>query len=373
MNIFLLINMKSKNNDPLQHFEPIDESKSFFFQLKVWENSCSLRYLPESLFTIFLVVNYNLFLYTLSIKKVEYAGTQKDYFVKSFYFYMFFYQVICINVNIIYQYVFSFVSDRKTSVNYWNYLEILLLILSLLTFIDFRMIFKDNVDEKYGEFILISILCLLDIATWTRIAGILLTWKNLGPVIKMIYLMALLLLKYIFIYSVFIVCMSAVFTAILFGSSNQFYNMTTSLISLISPYIQNFDTENFHQNKLLGQIMLMVYTSITGIMLINLLIAVLSNVYDELSKQVDASHRAVLITYHRKFQWNSEYGYIIFLPNPLNICNIIVFPIQLLIGTKNKERQMKFNKLICKIYFLIFYFPIILCIFIIYTVMIYPF
>ena len=364
-----LNNLKIKNSDPYQNFEPIDPNKSYFFQLKVWENSCLLRYLPESLFTLVLIVNYNLFLYTLSLDKAE-KDKDPKWFKLSIYFLFFYAQVICININIIYQFAFSKFSDRKSKITYWNYVEMLLFFLSSILYIDFEALFDD---KDLAQFILVTILCIIDIATWIRIAGILLTWKNLGPVIRMIYLMAKLLVKYIIIYSLFIVCMSAVYTAIFFGSTNQFIDFTTSLITLITPFVQKFSTKDFDHNELFGSIMIMIYTTLTGIMLINLLIAVLSNVYDELSKQVDASHRAILINYHEKIQWNTEYGYIIFLPNPLNICNILMFPIQAIKGTSNKQSQIALNKLICKIYFLLFYFPFIFVVFTIYTLLLLPF
>ena len=37
----------------------------FIFQLNLWTESCSLRYWPESISTIFLIVLYNLYIYFL--------------------------------------------------------------------------------------------------------------------------------------------------------------------------------------------------------------------------------------------------------------------------------------------------------------------
>lgn len=367
-----LENSKIKHTDPLLSFEKLDNKKSYFFQLSVWEHSCSLRYFPESFYTIILIIVYNLYLYVLSLDKRE--GIENWYKLSNnsnakLLFWMYYIQILCININIYYMMIISYSTKNTSCFNTWNYVELALLFFTNILFIDFHNI----INYELGDYIYITILCIIDVLVWVRIAGILLTWKNLGPVIRMIFSMALLLMKYILIYSLFIICMSAVFTSMFFGSSQQFESFTTSLITLIGPFVQQFDTKGFKHNNLLGAIILIIYTSLTAIMLINLLIAVLSNVYDELSKQVDASHRAILINYYENIKWNKYFGYTILLPNPLNIVNLFTLPIQIIFGFNKTNKQKTFNKILCKIYYSIFYFPFILVIFVIYSLIIFPF
>eukprot|EP00340_Litonotus_pictus_P006771 CAMPEP_0170528466 /NCGR_PEP_ID=MMETSP0209-20121228/13968_1 /TAXON_ID=665100 ORGANISM="Litonotus pictus, Strain P1" /NCGR_SAMPLE_ID=MMETSP0209 /ASSEMBLY_ACC=CAM_ASM_000301 /LENGTH=1305 /DNA_ID=CAMNT_0010819695 /DNA_START=483 /DNA_END=4397 /DNA_ORIENTATION=- len=370
---------KSKQTDPFLEFEPMEASKSYFFQLGVWENSCSLRYWPESLFTILLIINYNIFIYLLTLDG-RYKGDWKTIYdddgtVKVFYI-LYLTQVICININTIIQTVFGFMTKRRIKIlTAWNFLELIMLILAL----SLNLNFHSEEDKKIGihhnmtsSNIETTLLCLNDVVVWLRIAGILLTFKNLGPVIRMVYLMAFLLLKYILIYSLFIVCMSAVFTSIFFGSSDAYMDFSSSLVSLMTPFVNWFDTNSFRQNDLFGKIMVMIYTFLTAVLLINLLIAVLSSVYDELSKLVDASHRAVLINYYQKYQWDSKFGYLILLPNTMSVLNLVVFPIQWFMGSMDEEKQESFNKIVCKVYFLIFYYPFIFLAFGVYSLLLLP-
>ena len=43
----------------------MDYNKTYFHQLSLWEESCSLRYYPESISNILLIVLYNLFIFFL--------------------------------------------------------------------------------------------------------------------------------------------------------------------------------------------------------------------------------------------------------------------------------------------------------------------
>lgn len=370
---------KNKQTDPFLEFEPLDANKSYVFQLSVWEDSCSLRYGPESVLTFFLIINYNLYIYFITLDG-KYQGSWSDITKHNdkvnFFYFLYLAQAIALNVNIVLQIVWSMLSGRKIKLTYWNLVEFIMLILALSLKIEFHS--EQEKLEGINHFqtssiIETSLLCLNDIIVWIRIAGVLLTFKNFGPIIRMVYLMAILLLKYILIYCLFIVCMSAVFTAIFFGSSDDYKNFSTSLVSLTTPFVNYFRTGSFVKNDLFGAIMVMVYTALSAVLLINLLIAVLSSVYDELSKQVDASHRSILIKYYLKYQWDKKYGYFILLPTALNFVNILVLPFQFIVSKFYKEDQERFNKFICKAFFVVFFFPLIFLAFAVYSLVLIPF
>ena len=57
---------------------------------------------------------------------------------------------------------------------------------------------------------------------------------------------------------------------------------------------------------------------IAGVLLVNLLIAIISSVYEQMSTVVDSSHRAVLIQYYNTYKWDEKFGYLIFLSSPFN-------------------------------------------------------
>jgi hypothetical protein len=390
-----------KKMDPFYSFEILDTQKKYFFQLAVWTDSCSMRYWPESLSTVFLIVLYNLFIYFL-VKSGQMLNSfnELDEFLK---FMLLFYilWITSIILNIFLAVIFSIRTKRKFKFDVWTFYEFVTFIFAILLLVDTKEIFNrgsvnnaiqfmndlvKNLEIPFGKFLNVQpssysgtwaficracILAINDILVWLRITGILLTFKEIGPTIRMIYMMGVLLIKYVLIIVLFMACCAAIFTAIFHVHSDQFKDFSTSVMSLFAGFVGSFDTNNFKEDYLMiGSSMIIVYVCVAGILLINLLIALLSNVYEKMSLVVDASHRSVLISYYRRYKWNKSYGYMIFLTTPLSVVNYIVLPLSFCVSKKTLE---SFNRTVCKFYYTIFYFPFIFVIYIIYSLMVIPF
>lgn len=397
------LDSNTKISDPFNSFDTLDVTKNYFYQLVVWTNSCSLRYWPESLSTIFLIAIYNFFIYFLvkrgqTMNSFVYLDKDLQYLLTIYIVW-----VACINLNIINLIIFSIRSGRKFSLDLLGYLEITMLFSAFALLLDSKRITKEYINtdltnvfsdltnmlvvpmsKSFGvqkaDFsgnasYLFRVICLAinDVLVWMRITGILLTFKDIGPLIRMIYLMSILLLKNLIIFGLYLTCCSALFTAIFNKHSDQFKDFSTTTITLIGGFINNFDTNKFDSNiyQNFGALAIIVYICISGVLLINLLIALLSNVYENLNVLVDASHRSVLINFYRKYRWDEENGYMIFLTTPINIINFLVFPFSLCFA-KGKNK-IAFNNYICRIYYILFYFPCIFIIFVFYSFIIIPF
>lgn len=390
-----------KINDPFSSFDILDTYKNYFYQMSVWTNSCYWRYWPESASTIILIGIYNFFIYFL-IERGQTMNTYSklDYDLQLLLtFYIIW--VICINLNIINLVVFGKKSKRKFFIDIWGSLEIVLLFSALALLIDFKDLMHDYTTDdingvtdsliselifpisksfptiqisrfsgNYSHIIRVIVLALNDLLVWIRIVGILLTFKDIGPLIRMIYLMSVLLLKHLIIFGLFITCSAAIFTAVFYKKSSQFQDFSTTIITLFGGFVNNFDTQNFSSeiSRTFGAISIIIFVCISGVLLINLLIAMLSNVYENLCVLVDASHRSVLISLYRKYKWDEENGYLIFLYTPFNILNLFVIPFSFCF--KDKKR---FNLVVCRIYYFLFYFQILFFILASYSFLIIPF
>jgi len=182
--------------------------------------------------------------------------------------------------------------------------------------------------------------------------SVLITTKSLGPFLRMIYLMAKEVVNFFIIFGCLGLCCAAVFTSLFNDTSPKFESFSISLRSLFAAALANFDLEAFTDNKELGGILLGVYLLMANVMLLNLLIALLSNIYSDLSVKVDAEHRAVVISYYNRMFWNNDYGVIIFLPPPFTYLNVILAPIVL--SLKDPE---KWNSFFCKSFYLLYVLP----------------
>ena len=67
----------------------------------------------------------------------------------------------------------------------------------------------------------------------------------MGPLIRMIYLMSILLLKNLLLYALYITCCAAIFTAIFHAHALQFTDFSTTIISLFGSFVNNFNAFGF--------------------------------------------------------------------------------------------------------------------------------
>ncbi len=390
-----------KLNDPFISFDILDRNKVYFFQLSVWLDSCSLRFFPSLIMTIFLIVVYNLFIYLLNFYGQlmnNYNELKKDLQLLLF---LYLFGVSHLLLDIIFKYIFIKKTKRNSQIEVWSYFDILLFIFAWLILLDTKKVsgeynsqeleesiqdliwslhlpFIKEFKNEYGKFMInfpfllrVFILSLNDFFVWVRVCGVLLTFKEMGPVIRMIISMTVLLIKYILVIFAFLACSASIF-AILFNKySYLFIDLSTSVITLFGGFLNKFELLEFESSRrYFGSILFIFYVCIAGVLLVNLLIAVISSVYEQMSTVVDSSHRAVLIQYYSTYKWDDRYGYIIFLSAPLNIFNFFTVLIETFCIRIDKKYE--FNDKATKLYYLVFIFPILFVVFLIYTVCLIP-
>lgn len=369
----------TKFSNPFLKINQENFLKSYFYQFSLWKESCSMRYWPESISTVCLITIFNLYIYFLVDSDQVMSNFTDLLYHTKILLYTYIAWSFCILCNLINNYIFCTLTKRKFILDIWGSIDILNWILSLFLFLNTDKFFGvENRSEliestSLSSFSLI-VRCLIlsfnDICVWLRITGILLTFKNIGPLIRMISLLSLQTAKYLVVYALYIICFSAIFTEIFYNDSEQFTSFSKTITTLFGGFINNLNTFDFDKYSYFGAIMLLFYVTLSGIMLVNLLIALLSNVYRALSIEVDASHRSVLISFNRRYKWNKEYGFLILLTTPFNIINFFVLPIFFLLRRKYSLRHL--NLKISKIYFLIFYFPFMILLSVIYNLCLIP-
>ena len=190
--------LRKKDSNPFKQFNGPDYHKTYFHQICLWKSSCSLRFLQESFTTILLIIVYNLFLYYIVNYDEVMANinelTQRDKYLLIIYIIWCCIIVLNIPLNLIYC---KLSKKRKFSLDFFNSMEIAMMICSFLILVDTQKLFP-----KYDEFgntipsnkkddasflIKATILSINDFLVWLRITGILLTYNEFGSLIRMIY------------------------------------------------------------------------------------------------------------------------------------------------------------------------------------------
>ena len=387
-------------NDPFNSFDILDENKIYFFQISVWLDSCSLRFSPRLIVSIFMIFVYNLSIFLMNRDgELLNNWTELNKSLKillSCYILC----ICCLPLKIFWELVFIYKVKKCLIMNYLNYLDLCLFFFGILILFDTKQIINkndnyNNLNDMYGDYLFnlhlslikefkidynkfifsipfylrVGILIINDLLVWLRVCGVLLTYKKMGPIIKILMSMTMFFVKYLIIIVIFLAMSASLFTILFNKYSDSFKDFSTSVITLFGAFLNDFDMMNFDEKRIyLGSMLFLFYASIAGVLLVNLLIAVLSNVFEEMAKFSEATHRSNLIQYYKNYNWDKNYGYINFLITPLNTLNFIFFPIEEIFI----EDKKKFNDVITNFYYCVFYFPFIFFVFIVGSVVIIP-
>ena len=343
---------KSKDSNPFNAFNAPEMHKTYFHQICLWKSSCALRFIQESLTTILLIIIYNLFLFYIvnydEIMSNFNELTKRDKWLLIIYIIWCCIIVLNIPLNIIYC---KLSKKRKFSFDFWNCIEIAMMICSFLTLVDTQILFG-----KYNEYgnlipsnkindaaflIRVIILSANDFLVWLRITGILLTYNEFGSLIRMIYLLSIIVAKYLVIYLIIIVASATIYTTLFYKASIMYDSYSKTFTTLFQGYLQNSKYQYFSYYKKFGAILCIIFVIFGGIILVNMLIILLSNEYEKLSASVVISHKSTLIKYYKRYKWDKKYGYIMFLATPFNIINYLIIPLHLFFEKKNKNKSIK--------------------------------
>jgi hypothetical protein len=148
-------------------------------------------------------------------------------------------------------------------------------------------------------------------------------------------------------------CAAGVFTAVFRISGSNFPTFEISLRTVFADAMGGFDIAAYQEDIVLGGSFEAFYLMISNVVLLNLLIAIISNVYETLVVKVDSQHRNVVISYTEKYTWDKKYGFLIFIPSPISFFLLLISPF--IIFSKNPQR---WNNAICKFLFLIYAVPL---------------
>ena len=297
---------KSKDSNPFNAFNAPEMHKTYFHQICLWKSSCALRFIQESLTTILLIIIYNLFLFYIvnydEIMSNFNELTKRDKWLLIIYIIWCCIIVLNIPLNIIYC---KLSKKRKFSFDFWNCIEIAMMICSFLTLVDTQKLFGKY--DEYGNLIpsnkindaafLIRVIILSanDFLVWLRITGILLTYNEFGSLIRMIYLLSIIVAKYLVIYLIIIVASATIYTTLFYKASIMYDSYSKTFTTLFQGYLQNSKYQYFSYYKKFGAILCIIFVIFGGIILVNMLIILLSNEYEKLSASVVVSHKSTLI------------------------------------------------------------------------------
>lgn len=144
---------------------------------------------------------------------------------------------------------------------------------------------------------------------------------KLGPILRMLYCTFVDVLRFLGIFAIILLIFS-VAANLLFYQSPNFHNLQTTILTLMSAALGSVDFYAFERRELAGAIFLAVWIVVAAILIMNVLIAVLSSRYEQLSPQADADYVSLLLTFIDGAAFTDDYGGLVVASTPANVMTI---------------------------------------------------
>jgi len=121
---------------------------------------------------------------------------------------------------------------------------------------------------------------IMALLVWLKIGSFIMITKSFGVYIWMILMMIKVIANFMIIFGAFLLCCSLIFCSFFYNENPEFVDYWTSISTLLNAAFGNFDLDNFSSwTVVYGRIIYEVYIVISAIFLFNMIIAVLSNIY----------------------------------------------------------------------------------------------
>lgn len=351
--VYSSFNSQYATTEAMMFTDKMNMNREYIFQYQQWKQSPKNRFLfAQGISCLFLIILDMVLIYNAINDNSFWNLTSDPNTNPPFKFFQAW--VLGIAAEQILHSLFAWKSKRTDLINIWKVLDIMLFIMIILISLQEFNGFGSTVDylpeenKNYIVYILHSIMVVL---LWMKLASVILVSWACGPFLRIIYFMIAETLNFFIILLSLFICAAGVFTAV-FNTSPLFVTYDISLRTVFADAMGGFDLTKFTKYIEIGSITESLYVMISNIVLLNLLIAIISSVYEELDLRVKREHREVLISYSKKYTWDKKYGILIFLPSPISSLVLMLSP--LVVFSKKPE---VWNKTLCKIAFIGYAWP----------------
>ena len=193
---------------------------------------------------------------------------------------------------------------------------------------------------------------------------VLLRTRTFGPILRMIYVIWKDISNYLFIYMLVLVSFAMLFASALWRIY-QFSSIQLTMRTLFHWGIAGVDVSDITSRMLLASTLGILWTLISAVFMLNLLIAVLSCRYEQLAPQAQADYVCIVYQSYHQSRCDTDYASLVIAPAPFNFLTAPALPLYLLFPTHAPRINHFFTVLSYQVMFLAG-----LCIFTVYTAVI---
>ena len=320
-------------------------NSKYSFQFCQYVNNCSERNYYESISTIVITLLYQVvvFLYVSFTKEdATHPKTHPYYIAQLLTDILMFLSIL----NDVFCQVFFRFTGRRVKLEILAiFIDCFLLLFLTINFFDIPQIWYPA--EKDADFnILLDgvVYSILLFMAWMKVLLILRITKLYGSFISIM----INIFWHVFNFFIIFICITLLFAqcfCLFFKDSNEKYKL------IYDSFLTLFNTAwgqvefTFIDLDIFGEVSLILFSTLSNIMLFNLIVGIVDNLFDQYHEKSEAESRAKLILAHERKKWDKNYGLIILFPSPFNIFSILLFPIIIFSGDNKQKLNILFSKI----------------------------
>ena len=316
----------------------------YSFQFCQYVNNCSERNYYESISTMVITLLYQSVVYlyvTFTKEDVTHPKTHFYYPVQIFTNILMLLSII----NDILCQIFFRLTGRRVKFEIMHMLiDCCLFLFLLFNFFDIpQLIYPVEKDTDFNILLDGIVYSFLLFLAWMKVLLILRITKIYGPFISIM----INIFWHVFNFFIIVICITLLFAqcfCLYFEDSNENYKL------IYDSFLTLFNTAwgqvefTFIDLDIFGEVSLILFTTLSNIMLFNLIVGIVDNLFDQYHEKSEAESRAKLILAHERKKWDNHYGLLILFPSPFNIFSIFLFPILIFSGDNKQKLNIWFSK-----------------------------
>lgn len=175
----------------------------------------------------------------------------------------------------------------------------------------------DNIENIFA--VIMMLICV-------KACLIMLITRQFGPVLRSIGIIVMNAFKYIILFLLSILAFSLVFYVLFYRQDEQFETIGSSFTVLFNFSAGNLDFNIFGDRHDLGAFLTCLWTFVSMVTLLNIIVAFITNSYSSMEPQANADYASLLYTSYKATKYNEAYSALVMFPVPTNMFIAVISP-----------------------------------------------
>jgi hypothetical protein len=195
---------------------------------------------------------------------------------------------------------------------------------------------------------------------------IMLITKRFGPVVRSISIIVINAVKYFMLFFLSMFGFTLVFNVLFYRQDPSFETLGSSFKVLFDFSTGNIDFHIFGDRDELGGVLTIAWTFVSMIIILNIIIAFITNRYSNMEPQANADYASLLYSSYKTYQFDKHYSSLVMFPVPTNLILVLLSPLYLVL-----PNTRRLNSVLMRISYLQM-FVLALTLFTLYNVLMVP-